>query len=111
MKAHVREAEFEKRLPRYQALIERIKVETGIDPGKVSSVSLTEGERDLCYSISAGHETNGTLIVELLTGGGFPLKHSGYLYSSSGKVEEGSFFERRWPIIYEVKTNWFRIAD
>ena len=70
-----------------------------------------ETERDLGYLVLAERDTNGVLTVELLTGGGFPLMHSGYLYSSSGGVKLGSFFDERWPLKTEVRPKWFRISD
>lgn len=106
-----RRAQFERELPRYQALVERIQAGSRLDSGKVASVSLSEAERDLGYNVLAERDTNGVLTVEILTGGGFPLKHSGYLYNSSGRIIPGSFFDSRWPFKTEVKPKWFRISD
>lgn len=107
----VRKARFEKQLPRYEALVERIRAGNVLVSGKVVSVSLAETERDLGYSVLAERDANGALTVELLTGGGFPVKHSGFLYSSSGSIKPGSFFDERWPIKTEVRSKWFRISD
>ncbi len=106
-----RQAEFERQFPRYLALVERIQLDNALVSGKVVSVPLSEAERDLGYSVLAERNTNGVLAVELLTGRGFPLKHSGYLYTSSGSIQPGSFFDSRWPLKTEVKPKWFRICD
>jgi hypothetical protein len=79
--------------------------------GEVISVPLVGAERDLGYGVLAERDPNGVLTVELLTGGGFPVKHSGYLYTSSGSVRPGSFFDERWPFKTEMKAKWFRISD
>lgn len=107
----VREAQFASHLPRYEALVERIRAANVLVSGKVVSVPLAETERDLGYSVLAEQDANGILMVELLTGGGFPVKHSGFLYSSSGSIKPWSFFDERWPSKTEVRPKWFRISD
>ena len=106
-----RTAQFEQRFPRYQALV--AKMESGAVPvaAEGQSVALSESDRDLAYSVLAQKDTNGLLTVEFLTGSGFPLVHSGYLYSLSGTVQPGSFFHSRWPLRTQVRPKWFRIAD
>lgn len=106
-----RQAQFERQLPRYRALVERIQAENVLVSGEAVSVPLMETEHDMGYGVLAQRDTNGVLMVELLTGGGFPVKHSGYLYSSSGSITPGSFFDSRWPFKTEVKPKWFRISD
>ena len=99
-----------RQFPRYVALVERIQADNTLASGIVS-VPFSEAERDLGYNLLAERNTNGVLTVELLTGGGFPVKHSGYLYTSSGSIQLGSFFDSRWPLRTEVKPKWFRISD
>jgi hypothetical protein len=106
-----RQAQFERQFSRYVALVENIQAESTVAPGEVVSIPLSEAERDLAHSLLAERTTNGVLVVELLTGGGFPLKHSGYLYTSSGSIQSGSFFDSRWPFKTEVTPKWFRISD
>jgi hypothetical protein len=106
-----RRAQFERDFPRYVALVERIQADNMLASGKVVSVPLSEADRELVYSLLAERNTNGVLSIELLTGGGFPVKHSGYLYTSSGAIQPGSFFDSRWPFKTEVKPKWFRISD
>jgi hypothetical protein len=66
---------------------------------------------DLAYAVLAQKGTNGDLIVEFLTEGGFPVKHSGYLYVSSGVVKQDSMEDERWPIRREERPRWFYISD
>lgn len=88
-------------------------MESGAVPvaAEPQSITLSETDRDLAYSVLAQKDTNGVLMVEFLTGSGFPLMHSGYLYTSSGSVQPGSFFHSRWLLTMQVKPKWFRITD
>lgn len=104
-------AQFEKNFPRYLALVERIQADNRLASGKVVTMPLMDADRDLVYLVLAERNTNGVVSIELLTGAGFPVKHSGYLYTSSGTVEPGSFFDSRWSRRSEVKPKWFRISD
>jgi hypothetical protein len=100
---------FMRALPRYESVIREI--ETGTFPVKNGeTVAIPRKEETGAYAIFA-YRTNGVLAVEFLTGGGFPVKHSGYLYSSSGVVERGSIAQRRWPRRTKVRPLWFRISD
>jgi hypothetical protein len=65
----------------------------------------------MAYAVFAQKETNGVLTVEFLTETGFPVKHSGYLYCSSGTIAPGSAEDRHWPIIHEERPKWFSISD
>jgi hypothetical protein len=106
-----RQARFEGDFRRYAALVEKIQGDSTLTPGNVVSVPVSGSDRDLIFGLLAERSTNGALSVEMLTGGGFPVKHSGYLYTSSGSVQPGSFFDLRWPFKTEVKPKWFRISD
>ncbi len=103
--------QFARRFPHYQALVERVGANEGLVLGEVKRIPLSTAERKFCYNVLAQRDTNGVLTVELLAGGGFPVRHSGYLYSSSGNIQSGSFFDRRWHARTELKPKWFRISD
>ncbi len=103
--------QFAWRFPHYQALVERVEASQGLASGEVKRVPLSAAERKFCYNVLAQRDTNGVLTVELLTGRGFPVKHSGYLYTSSGSIQSGSFFDTRWHARTELRPKWFRISD
>jgi hypothetical protein len=106
-----RAVQFEQRFTRFQSLIARMEAGAVPVSAEPQAISLPDEDRDLAYRVTAQRDSNGVLIVECLTGGGFPVVHSGLLYSSSGKVEPGSLFASRWPICVQVKPKWFRVAD
>lgn len=64
----------------------------------------------LAYAVFAQRKSNGSLFVEFLTEGGFPVKHSGYLYSSSDHLDD-SFIKSRWPIASHLREHWFYVSD
>jgi len=65
----------------------------------------------LTYAVFAQKDTSGDLTVEFLTEGGFPVKHSGYLYISSGVVKPDSMEDEHWPFRHEERPRWFYISD
>ena len=66
---------------------------------------------DVARVVLAEKTAHGHLQVEFLTGGGFPVKHSGYLYVETGVLESGSFMAKRWPYTREIKPKWLRFWD
>jgi hypothetical protein len=78
---------------------------------KFDRIPQAETEARLVYRVFAEKDTNGVLMVEFDTESGFPVKHSGYLYSSSGTIEPGSQMDSRWTFRQEVKSRWFYISD
>jgi len=106
-----RRAQFERDLPKYAALVEKVRGVETFTQGNVGSIPLSEADRKVVYSLLAERSTNGVLTVELLTGGGYPLHHSGYLYTSSGVIQPGSIFDSRWPSRTQMAANWFHIGD
>ena len=107
--AAIRQFVFQRALPSYEAVIRQM--DSGNIPVSAELRRVPQAEGDLAYAVLAQRGTNGMLIVEFLTGGGFPVKHSGYLYCSSGVVERGSLADSRWPKRREVRPLWFRISD
>lgn len=99
---------FDRSLPGYQHVIRQI--ESGSIPVSSKLQQLPQAESPWAYGVLA-QRTNGVLYVEFLTGGGFPVKHSGYLYSSSGAIEEGSVVDSRWPKRRKVRPLWFAVSD
>jgi hypothetical protein len=107
----IRHAIFARSLPSYEAVVQQmvsgsIRVSTNLSP-----IPQAAPLAHLAYAVLAQKDTNGVLMVEFLTEGGFPVKHSGYLYISSGVVEPGSVAYSRWPIRHEERPRWFYISD
>jgi hypothetical protein len=98
-------------LPSYEVVVRQI--ESGRIPMSVGFDRLPQAESEarLVYTVYAEKDVNGVLMVEFLTESGFPVKHSGYLYSSSGAIEPGSLMNSRWPIRQELRKWWFYISD
>lgn len=105
----IRQATYQRSLPGYEAIIHQI--ESGSIPVSAELRRISQAEGSLGYRVFAQRSTNGVLTVEFLTGGGFPVKHSGYLYCSSGVIEKGSLADSRWPKRQAVRPLWFRISD
>lgn len=106
--SRIRQFMFHRSLPRYESIIRQM--ESGNIPVSVELQRVPQAEGTVAYAVLA-QRTNGVLNVEFLTGGGFPVKHSGYLYCSSGVIERGSLIDSRWPKRREVRPSWFRISD
>ncbi len=107
--ASIRHVTFQRSLPSYESIIRQM--ESGTMPVTSELRRISQAEGGSAYAVLAQRSTNGVLTVEFLTGGGFPVKHSGYLYCSSGSIEPGSVADRRWPRRREVRPLWFRISD
>jgi len=99
---------FTRSFPHYESIIRQM--ESGSIAVSADLRRIPQAERFPTYRVLA-QQTNGVLSVEFLTGSGFPVKHSGYLYCSSGTIERGSLMDSRWPKRVEVKPFWFRVSD
>ena len=106
--AVIRESTFRRDLPSYNAVIRQM--ERGSIPVDAELRRIPQAEGAQAYVVLAQRTSEG-LNVEFITGGGFPVKHSGYLYCSSGEIERGSLIDSRWPKRREVMPMWFRISD
>jgi hypothetical protein len=107
----IRHAIFVRSLPSYETVVQQM--ESGSIPvsATMSRIPLAESQARLTYAVLAQKDTNGVLTVEFLTECGFPVKHSGYLYCSSGVIASDSVAASRWPIRHEEKPKWFYISD
>jgi hypothetical protein len=107
----VRQKIFEWSLPSYEAVVRQMLA------GKIAVTTNRSWMPELvsqarfAYSVSAWRETNGVLTVEILTEGGFPVKHSGYLFCSGGVIAPGSIADERWPARRQLKPQWFYITN
>jgi heme A synthase len=105
----VRERRFEAQRPRFEEIVAmlgdgRLQAGDGLGP-----VSLPARYQDLGVFVLA-EKAGGILTVEFLTGGGFPVKHTGYLYRSAGRLGEWRL-AKRWPRWSQIDAHWYRISD
>jgi hypothetical protein len=106
---YLRIAAFKRALPQYEAAVQRIA--SGEIAVSEKRKRIEELEGPLAYGVFAQRSPAGVLTVEFWTGGGFPVKHRGYLYSSSGAIEQNSPAAETWPKRRAVVSQWFRVAD
>jgi hypothetical protein len=78
-------------------------------PEALALVSLPGQYQHLAKAVLA-ERAGGVLTVEFIVGGGFPTKHSGYLYRSSGPLE-GWALAKRWPRQSHIDQHWYRVSD
>jgi uncharacterized membrane protein YvlD (DUF360 family) len=107
----IRHVIFIQSLPSYEAIVQQMESGSIVVPTKLSPIPQAVPLAHLAYAVLAQKDTNGVLMVEFLTEGGFPVKHSGYLYVSSGVVESDSMEDSRWPFRHEERPRWFYISD
>jgi hypothetical protein len=100
---------FSKNLPRYSAIVARQDVQA-VGEKKIF-IPLSDAEKELTYAVFAQRTPAGTLIVEIATEGGFPVKHAGYLFSSSGEIPKTPELSYRWPYQERLNPHWFRVID
>ena len=107
----IRHAIFIQSLPSYEAVVRQM--ESGSIPvsTNLSPIPQAVPQARFAYAVLAEKDTNGVLTIEFLTEGGFPVKHSGYMYCSSGIIAPGSTADSRWPIRHEERPRWFYISD
>jgi hypothetical protein len=98
-------------LPRYQAIVSSVNVASLPVAAKAEPIELSSENQKLVYFALAERTQDGALLVELLTEGGFPVKHCGYVFSSSGALPSDAFIGKRWPYVRKVQSKWFRVAD
>ncbi len=101
---------FARDLPMLEKIVTRPDVQ-GLAPGSDLTLTLTDSEKTVVWWAAAERTANGTLVVELLNGRGFPLKHSGYLYTSTAQVPLDSRMILHWPYRGSMKFNWSSISD
>ena len=106
----IKDWRFQKNLPRYNAVIRLIeKGELKPDP-QSPLIKLPVEYADLAWAVAAKTNDN-RVVVEFMTESGFPVKHSGYLFVSSGDIASDTNLFRRWPYRSQISANWFQISD
>jgi hypothetical protein len=104
----IKAANFKKSLPRYTEVVRLIENDR-IKPDSAGQIQLPEKYDDLAYSAFTYTNRDGRIIT-FLTDGAFPVWHAGYLYSSSGVVDENNLLTV-WNNFERVNTNWFQFSD
>jgi hypothetical protein len=108
----IKDWRFQKNLPRYTEVIHLIeKGEVKKNSTDSYVIELPTQFSDLAQRTWMRTNSEGAFFVEFITELGFPVKHSGYIYLSNGKIEGDPDTLRRWPYRSEINTNWFRISD
>jgi hypothetical protein len=97
---------FIRSLPHYESTVRQM--ESGSIPVSAELRRVPQAEGASAYAVLA-QRTNGVLCVEFLTGGGFPVKHSGYLYCSTGIHRER--FAHGFPMAQEARSDATMVSD
>ena len=103
--------EFTSKLSYFQKIISDLQTSGAAPPASFIKVPVPDGDRDMAYSILAERLGDGRLAVEFLTGGGFPVKHRGFLYLSSGSFGDFPQMASRWPKRTPLRDHWLYIGD
>lgn len=107
----IRSRRFEANLPRYTEIVRKVEAGELRATDRLERIDLPPGYSDLAVTMLGKTNTTGDIVLEFIIGGGFPVKHSGYLYVSSGKPESDPVLLRRWPHRRKLSDNWSAIAD
>jgi hypothetical protein len=98
-------------LPSYEQIVRQIESGEILVSSNLTDLPQAVPMARLAWAVRAKKDSDGILTVEFLTEQGFPVKHSGYLYCSSGTIEPGSVEDSRWPFRHEERPKWFVISD
>lgn len=107
----IRHALFIGSLPSYEAIVRQIESGEILVSTNHAGIPQAVPKARMAWAVYAQEDTNGVLTVEFLTETGFPVKHSGYLYSSSGTIVTGSEPDLRWPLQHEERPKWYFVSD
>ena len=103
--------EFTSKLPFFQKIISDLQTSETAPSTSLTKVPVPHDAREMAYSIIAQRPTEGRLAVEFHTGGGFPVKHRGFLFLSSGGTKDFPQMASRWPKRTRLRDNWLYIGD
>ena len=102
---------FAQHLPIYEALVARPDVQGVASGSGLEQLTLSQSEGEYMWWAAAERTPDGTLMVELMNGSGFPVKHSGFVYTSSGSIPLGSNVAGRYSYWIPMRANWFAVSD
>lgn len=97
--------------PAFERIVSRAEIQALPAGSDELLLALSKDEKRLTYFVSAERAMAGTLFVEIVTEGAFPVKHAGYVYTSSGAIDPNTSTAARWPYRRQVSEQWFRVAD
>ena len=105
----LRRVDFEHRLrPAYEVLVARIeRGEIPMQDVPMRTV-IAEDMQGLAYAVHAWRDETGILTVEFFWGRGFPVKHTAFVYRSSGAWSDDP---RLWWRGTHLIDNWFQGRD
>lgn len=106
----VREWLFRSRLPKYEEVVGLIAAGTINVDQDLRLVELPAKYSELAAATLAEQDSSGTITIEFIIGGGFPVKHTGYLYRSHGTLEDWRH-SGRWPKAKQLSDHWYAISD
>lgn len=106
---HIRDIAFVSNIEKYDKFINEMKTGDIQIGERITKIYIPRKYSDLAQVVFAKKNETGEITAEFIIGGGFPVKHSGYLYSSSGIIDEET--RERWPRRIKVEERWYRISD
>lgn len=102
---------FRRRLPAYQEIVRQMEAgQITLTENRLSPVELPPDYNHLAQVVLAECDPNGVVTAEFIVGGGFPVKHSGFLYRSDGHPERWRQCDR-WRGYLPVEENWYMVSD
>jgi hypothetical protein len=102
----VRDVDFTlRRQSRYQALVDKIR-DGQIDVSE--RPTRFDVDKSLGYVGFARRTTGGVLRVEFFWGSAFPVKHTAYIYTSTGRPDDGAWDRWRYRAVAD---RWFDASD
>lgn len=100
-----RDIVFRSDLRKYRDVVELLSRRVGLQP--LSAVPVPQEYSKLASAILIERTVNGTTTVVFITGGAFPVKHSGYIYRSSDQIDEWPEGKMFAPSYRRVTSFWF----
>jgi len=104
-------AGFTRVMPRYVALVQQMEAGQIVVSDTPTRLVLSGKDADLAYVVWADRATNRILTVEFFVGGGFLVKHWGYLYRSSGENPPPEWWVKNDWMGRRLNDKWFYIFD
>jgi hypothetical protein len=108
--ADYRDTLFLRTLPAYEQVVARVRSGT-LPQGRLPIDSLPAEIRSCCYLVVIGRDSTDHVTASFWTDGGFPVKHSGWLYYSGDSITKETAVARGWHRGYRVAPHWYRVSD